>query len=99
MKGMLTRSDQIQAGMTLWHVYGHIPSAGAECFTVTAAPARIGHDSLPDALVFYTNEHGMNRRFCNDCGLDGANYNHNRLFFDEASALDYLADCIKNKRR
>ena len=90
---IITKSSELVLGLVYYHVYGHVR----------------GNDPVKEEVITepYIRDYGIkwfdyrsdvvskNGRACGDCGLDGVNYNHNRMFKELDDALAFIEECEK----
>jgi hypothetical protein len=90
---MITSSSQLVIGMTLWHIHGHIRRDTPHEEVVVRLPYKVnGHSDCFDVVSIYG---GRSHHFCGDVGLDGVNYNLNRLFTTKEAAADFHKNCTE----
>ena len=91
--GMITKSSELHTGLEYYHVYGHIDHSDPKLETVVERPSKYV-DSGHIHFRYRDETHNyINQRFADDCGLDGSNNNHNRIFYDIDSANRWIEEC------
>ena len=88
---LITSGSQLKLGTVVYHVYGHLDKEPKE-YTITREPFLWSHGLM---AFGYRHKHYNMTTCCGDCGLDGANHNHNRLFTDREDAMRFIEECEK----
>ena len=91
---LIKSSDELVLGLEYFHVYGGNSIWTPRKEIVIREPYRDGLGSL---IFEYETRDYVCERHCYDCGLDGANYNMNRMFTNEADAKAYAEVCEEIK--
>jgi len=90
---MITKSSELVLGLVYYHVYGHILGVNMSQEEVIREPYKDEYNNL--CFDYRANRINRSTRHCLDCGLDGANYNHNRIFKDASDAGAFIKACVK----
>lgn len=87
-------SHELKTGMVVYHVYGR-KSYHPTREVVVKAPYHFEMDGeVYFAFDVKTEDGEVRRRMVADCGLNGADYNYNRLFYSYEAGQAYIEQCI-----
>lgn len=91
---MITKSSELVLGLVYFHVYGHMIGEEPRQEEIIREPfAGDGLCSKYEFFEYRSNKINRARRACGDNGLDGANYNHNRMFKELNDANAFIQAC------